>query len=49
MMVQVVAIIAIVLIVMLDAVVVLAGYRMMKNVCLKIVESSENEEDSREP
>lgn len=49
MMVQVVAIIAIVLIVMLDAVVVLAGYRMMKNVCLKIVESIENEEDSREP
>ncbi len=49
MMVQVVAIIAIVLIVMLDAVVVLAGYRMMKNVCLKIVESIENEDDSREP
>lgn len=49
MMVQIVAIIAIVLIVMLDAVVVLAGYRMMKNVCLKIVESIENEDDSREP
>lgn len=49
MMVQVVAIIAIVLIVMLDAVVVLAGFRMMKNVCLKIVESIENEDDSREP
>lgn len=49
MMVQVVVIIAIVLIVMLDAVVVLAGYRMMKNVCLKIVESIENEDDSREP
>ena len=49
MMVQVIAVVAIVMIVMLDAVGVLAGYRMMKKVCLKIVESIENEDDSREP
>ena len=49
MMLQVVAVIAIVMIVMLDAVVVLAGYSMMKKVCLKIFESIENEDDSREP
>ena len=46
---QIVFIVAMVIVVALDAVVALAGYRMMKNVCMKVIESIQDEDDSREP
>lgn len=46
---QIVFIVAVVIIVVLDAAVALAGYRLMKEVCMKVVESIQEKDSSCEP